>query len=367
MDFTAIIDVFGDHGAAAFGGLLVGLIFGVFAQQSQFCLRSATIEFWRGSIGPKTVIWLLTFGAALFGLQLMIAGQMIDTSSIRQLSTAGTMSGAIIGGGLFGFGMILARGCPSRLLVLSATGNLRALIAGLIVTVVAQASLVGVLSPLRAQLSTLWVVEPYARNMMAQLPSYTGLAVGAAIFVFALAMAAYHRLSIWMAVSGAGVGSSIILGWWYTSTLAQQSFEIIPVQSVSFTGPSADTLMALINQSSLPLTFNVALVPGVFAGSFLASVLAGQFRIQSFSEEVGVPRYIAGACLMGFGGMLAGGCAVGAGVTGGALLALTAWTALTAMWLAAGIADFLIDRSGKPLVSSSQGGQSGQSVRAAPL
>ncbi|MEZ5799744.1 MAG: YeeE/YedE thiosulfate transporter family protein [Nitratireductor sp.] len=28
-------------------------------------------------------------------------------------------------------------------------------------------------------------------------------------------------------------------------------------------------------------------------------------------------RYLVGASLMGFGGMLAGGCAVGAGVTGG--------------------------------------------------
>ena len=264
MDFTAIIDVFGDFGAAAFGGLLVGLIFGVFAQQSQFCLRSATIEFWRGSIGPKTVIWLLTFGAALFGVQLLIAGQMIDTASVRQLSTAGTMSGAIIGGALFGIGMILARGCASRLLVLSATGNLRALIAGLILTVVAQASLTGLLSPLRTQLSTLWVVEPHARNLMAQLPNHSGLVVGGAILAFALAMAAYHRLTIWMALSGAGVGGSIILGWWYTSTLAQQSFEIIPVQSVSFTGPSADTLMALINQSSSAADFQCRAGAGRF-------------------------------------------------------------------------------------------------------
>ncbi len=44
------------------------------------------------------------------------------------------------------------------------------------------------------------------------------------------------------------------------------------------------------------------------------------------------------------GGMLAGGCAVGAGITGGAVLALTAWLALLAMWLSAGITDFLIDR-----------------------
>jgi uncharacterized membrane protein YedE/YeeE len=47
---------------------------------------------------------------------------------------------------------------------------------------------------------------------------------------------------------------------------------------------------------------------------------------------------------MGFGGMLAGGCAVGAGVTGGAVMALTAWVALLFMWLAAGLTDALVDK-----------------------
>ncbi len=47
---------------------------------------------------------------------------------------------------------------------------------------------------------------------------------------------------------------------------------------------------------------------------------------------------------MGFGGMLAGGCAVGAGVTGGVMLAITAWVALFCMWLSAGITDWLVDR-----------------------
>ena len=53
---------------------------------------------------------------------------------------------------LFGVGMILCRGCASRVLVLSATGNVRALISGLIVTVAAQASLSGALSPLRVKI-----------------------------------------------------------------------------------------------------------------------------------------------------------------------------------------------------------------------
>jgi uncharacterized membrane protein YedE/YeeE len=56
-------------------------------------------------------------------------------------------------------------------------------------------------------------------------------------------------------------------------------------------------------------------------------------------------RYIAGAILMGFGAMLAGGCAVGAGVTGGAVFALTAWLTLASMWAGAGITDWALDRT----------------------
>ena len=55
-------------------------------------------------------------------------------------------------------------------------------------------------------------------------------------------------------------------------------------------------------------------------------------------------RYAIGAILMGFGGMLAGGCAVGAGVTGGAIFAVTAWVALLATWVGAMATHLLVDR-----------------------
>ena len=54
--------------------------------------------------------------------------------------------------------------------------------------------------------------------------------------------------------------------------------------------------------------------------------------------------FLIGASLMGFGSMLAGGCAVGAGVSGGAVLVVTAWVALFCMWLGAGVTDYLVDR-----------------------
>jgi uncharacterized membrane protein YedE/YeeE len=261
------------------------------------------------------------------------------------------LSGAIIGGLMFGAGMILARGCASRLLVLSATGNMRALIAGLILTVVAQASLSGALSPLRTELASWWLVGPEERNLLAQLPRLVGVLLGAAALGGALLLAIFRQLPVIKMVGSLGVGLAVACGWWFTAALAAQSFDIIPVQSVSFTGPSANTLMALITQPTLSLSFNLGLVPGVFVGSFLAAASAWELRLQNFNDESGVVRYIVGACLMGFGGMLAGGCAVGAGVTGGSLFALTAWVALTAMWIAAGVTDHLIDRPAPNLPS----------------
>jgi len=42
--------------------------------------------------------------------------------------------------------------------------------------------------------------------------------------------------------------------------------------------------------------------------------------------------------------MLAGGCAVGAGISGAAIFALTAWLALIGMWLGGGLTNWLVDR-----------------------
>ncbi len=344
MDLTVLADHVGDHNLAGLIGLLTGLLFGVFAQRSGFCLRAATIEFWRGSPGQRTAVWLFTFGGAVLGVQLLITRDMLDTGIIRQLASQGSLSGAIIGGILFGTGMILARGCASRLLVLSATGNLRALVAGLMLTVVAQASLRGVISPARLKLSSLWLIDASDRNLNEILPEYTGLVLGVFTLLLALALAWRSHLKRGEAVFAIGVGLTIVLGWFLTGQLASQSFEIIPVQSVTFTGPSADTLMALINSTSVTMTFSLGLVPGVFTGSLLASLASKTFRWQGFDGSVGLPRYLIGAALMGFGSMLAGGCAVGAGVTGGSVMALTAWVALFSMWVGAGLTDRFLDR-----------------------
>lgn len=354
MNYETFLEQLSTEEISAVIGALVGLTFGIFAQQSRFCLRAACVEFWRGQTGKKFAIWLLAFGAAMLATQYFIEMGAIDTGQIRQLNNAGSMSGAIIGGLLFGGGMVLAGGCASRLLVLSATGNMRTMVAGLVVTIVAQASLTGGLSPLREEISSWWLVDGNSRSFSAWLPPYGGLLLGAAFLLFALWFAKRHEVNKWWSIAAMVTGLSVALGWLLTSWQASNSFDIVQVQSVSFTGPSADTLMGLINQPYLPLNFNVGLVPGVFLGSLLAALVTREFKWQQFTQDSGFTRFFIGAVLMGFGGMLAGGCAVGAGVTGGVMLVITAWVALFSMWIGAGVMDWVVDRKADELKATAE-------------
>jgi len=346
LSIDQIIERFGETATLTGCGLLVGVVFGVCAQRSQFCLRSAVIEFSQGVFGAKVAIWLLTFSAAVAATQLAIATGLLDVGEARQLAARGSLSGSIIGGLMFGAGMIMARGCASRLLVLSGTGNLRALVTGLVLTIVAQASLRGALSPAREALSELWTVQGGAsRNLLTVLHAgpWVGATLGSAGIVWAIWLARRARIGFGTGFNAVGVGLAVALGWLLTYTLSQHAFTPITIKSVSFTGPSADTLMGLINSPSVPLGFDTGLVPGVFAGALLAALLAGEWRLQGFHDGPSMGRYAAGAFLMGAGGMLAGGCAVGAGVTGGAIFAVTAWLALAAMWVGALVTHALMD------------------------
>lgn len=348
MQIETLIERFGDGTVLALAGLVIGLAFGALAQRSRFCLRAAVVEFSRCCLGPKVAIWLLAFAGAVLGTQLLIGSGLLDVSQARQLASRGSLSGAIIGGLMFGVGMVLARGCASRLLVLSATGNLRALVSGLILTLVAQASLRGVLSPGREWLANIWTIEGGpSRNMLSWVGGGTGLgiALGAVWLAYGIYLARRNDVSIWSGAGAVGVGLMVAAGWAATYAISQVSFEPVAVKSISFTGSSADTLMGLINEPSIPLGFDVGLVPGVFAGSLIAALLFGDFKLQGYHGGQSMARYITGATLMGFGSMLAGGCAVGAGLTGGSVFALTAWLALFFMWVGAGVTDWLVDQA----------------------
>lgn len=346
MDLIDLTDRLGEYPTSALLGLLVGVLFGVAAQRSAFCLRAATVEFARGRLGPRMSVWLLAFSSAVVWVQVARLNGWFDPGEARMLAVTGSISGAVIGGLIFGGGMILARGCPGRLLVLAATGNLRSILSGLVFAVAAQMAFRGWMSATRTDLAALWTT-PNGRNMnvirLLHLPDWSGLALGAATAALALYLARRNRISPGTLIFGAGVGVTVAIGYFLTYTLSRIAFEPITVTSLTFTGPSANTLMAMLEPFD-NWSFDIGLVPGVFLGSFVAASLVGELRFQTFESPGQTRRSLMGAVMMGFGGMLAGGCSIGNGVSGSSIFALTAWIALISMWVGGVTADWLIDQ-----------------------
>jgi uncharacterized protein len=342
MNLASLLETWGDSNVLAMGGALVGFTFGLAAQRSRFCARAAVVECCEGQTGERFSVWWLAFGAALVGVQVLVFLGWLKPADARYIGATGSISGAVLGGLLFGAGMILTRGCASRLLILSGNGNLRALLAGLVFAVTVQASIGGWLAPARQALASWWPIDGGAGRDLLQITGMgpTGglvlslLALGTGIFFFFKT----HQRRWSLALGAIVVGLSIALGWFLTQAIASESFEAVQIQGLSFSSASAEMLMRVLSSATSPsLGFDAGLLPATFAGSLLGALVGGDFKLEGFKTENKLGHYLTGAVLMGFGAVLAGGCTVGAGMTGGSIFSLTAWLTLIAIWLGAGL------------------------------
>ncbi|MDK3072350.1 YeeE/YedE family protein [Sedimentitalea sp. JM2-8] len=301
----------------------LGVVFGLLAERTRFCFRRALVgEDRRAALG----IWLTALAVAVLGTQSAVSAGWITFEEHRFMATDLPIAAILLGGLMFGAGMVLTRGCVSRLTVLGGSGNLRALSVLLVFAVVAHATLKGVLAPLRTTLGAITV--PLGDMVsLAALPGgplfWTGL-----IVVAALAVAIRSGAGILPLVLAGLIGLLVPLAWVGTGFVLLDEFDPIAMESLSFTSPAADTLFFGIASTSIPAGFGVGLIGGVLAGSLVASLLFGSFRWQSFESPRQTGRYMAGAGLMGVGGVLAGGCTVGAGLSGVPTLSIAALAAI---------------------------------------
>jgi hypothetical protein len=130
----------------------------------------------------------------------------------------------------------------------------------------------------------------------------------------------------------------VIAGWLATGWLGADDFDPIPVASLTFVSPAADTLQFIMLSTGMTLNFGIALVAGVFIGSLLTAMLTGRFAFEGYTSVRQTGRSMGGAALMGVGGAMAYGCSIGQGLTGVSTLALPSFVAAAGIVAGAAIA-----------------------------
>lgn len=316
--------------AAVFLALALGLAFGALAQVTRFCLRRALVgEDRRQAAG----VWLTALAVAVPGTQAAVAQGWIGFGDHRFMAPDLPVLAILAGGLLFGAGMVLTRGCISRLTVLTATGNLRALVVVLVFAITAHAMLKGVLAPVRTALGSVTLGLDSAA--LPGNPMIWAALIAAASLGFALRSGNRPGHLVLAAL----IGALVPLGWAGTGFVLYDDFDPIAMQSLAFTAPMADALFFAVASTAIPAGFGAGLVGGVLAGALAAALLSGGFRWQSFTSPAETGRYLAGGAMMGVGGVLAGGCTVGAGLSGIPTLSVAALLAVAAIAAGALIAD----------------------------
>ena len=190
-------------------GLVLGAVYGVLAQRSRFCLRRSLVGEWSECL-PALGVWAMALALAIAGTQAAVAAGAVSFDAHRFLSPDLPLVSVLVGGALFGAGMVLSGGCVSRLTVLAGAGNLRSALVLVVFAVVAYATMKGVLAPLRTTLGGL-TVDSGGSVALTALPGGAVWAWAPALALAVLALrsgAAPRHL-----VMGAVIGLLVPLGW----------------------------------------------------------------------------------------------------------------------------------------------------------
>ncbi len=328
-------------------------VFGFIAQRTHFCTMGAVSDIVNMGSWTRMRMWAAAVAVAMIGFHTLTWMGWIDPAQTIYAGSRVVWLSALLGGTLFGVGMVLASGCGSKTLIRIGGGSLKALTVFFVMGFAAYATLSGVFAVLRVNtVDTVAFDMPGGAALPAWLSQVTGLGVGQTGLGLSLAVGGV--LLAWSLSSrdfrtpgnllgGIGLGLTVTAMWWISGRLGfvaehPETLESVylatdsgRMESFSFTAPMAyaqDWLIRFSDTSNL-LTIGVVAVGGVVLGSFLQALLDRSFQWEGFRGTQDTALHLGGATLMGVGGVTALGCTVGQGLSGLSTLSVTSFIAVT--------------------------------------
>ena len=335
--------------------LACGVAFGAVAQRSHFCTMGAVSDIVNMGDWTRMRMWLLAIAVAMIGFNVLVYSGALDAKHSVYTGAKLLWLSYLVGGLMFGFGMVLASGCGSKTLVRIGGGSLKSLVVFVVLAISAYATLRGVTAVARvATLDAVAIALPSGQDLPSLLAHATGrakpmlalvLGGGIGLMLLGFCLAKPEGRSAEVVITGLVIGLLVVAVWWVSGSLGHlaehpQTLEEVflatnsqRMESLTFVAPTAYTVdwLILFSDKSKLLTIGIVTTLGVVAGSLIVALATKTFRWEGFASTEDTANHLVGALLMGVGGVTAMGCTVGQGLSGVSTLALGSFIALAAI------------------------------------
>lgn len=325
-------------------GLALGAVLGFVMQRGRFCVTGFlrdifTQRSWRGFVALLIVISVHAIGLAA----LTSAG--VITPEYNELAPLAV----IVGGVIFGLGIVLAGGCASGTWYRSGEGLIGSWIALVFYALSAAAMKTGFLNGLQDSLKerTVGLTSIHASLGISIWPLVIALSAVTAYFAVRYLREEFSGpRPVTLAPRKTGLAHILAEKPWhvYATAVAVGVLGVIawPLSAATgrndglgITTPSSNLANYVVTGDTERFDWGVLLVLGILVGSFIAAKASGEFRLRVPDATQGARSVVGGIC-MGVGAAWAGGCTVGNGMVQTSLFSYQGWLALAS--IAAGVA-----------------------------
>jgi len=301
---------------ALIGGLIVGVLFGFVLQRGRFCMNSAfrdIILLKEFKLAKAVVIALITL---MIGFAIFAMAGIIDLAP-KPLK----IWGAIVGGLVFGIGMVLAAGCASGTTYRVGEGMMGSVVAGFGLTIGALMTAFGVLSDAKVFLQETLigtVANPltlFGEFDLILTPIFMlilGIVGAVLTFYFWGLPALKKRIEGEPLVKFDNAVESIFkkaYPWWVTGIVIGIIGTVAYVVSNGVLGITGGWMdLSLWLTTGDVVVWAGFIIVGIILGSFIGAFISGEFKIRVPKDGLTLLKQLIGGILMGFGAVTAMGC-----------------------------------------------------------
>ncbi|MFP5406753.1 MAG: YeeE/YedE family protein, partial [Gammaproteobacteria bacterium] len=316
------VDIAAVHSTVVWATFALGLVLGAVMNRTNFCTMGSVADIVNMGDWTRMRMWVCAIGVAIIGTQWLAATGLIDPSQSIYTGARVIWLSYLVGGFLFGFGMVLASGCGSKTLVRIGGGSLKSLVVFLALGLAAYMTLKGLTAVWRvAALDSVSIQLAPGQDLprllagkgvpLATVRIVLGFALGGALIAWCLASREFRRFD--HLLGGIVTGLVIVAGWYVSAHLGhvlehpdtlEEAFVATNsgrAESFSFVAPFAYTLELLLfwSDTSRIVTFGIAAVAGMITGSFLWALASRRFHWEGFRGTEDTANHLVGGVLMG--------------------------------------------------------------------